>query len=746
MASKYSIALVGDASGAVRAVKATSTEVDKLNKDLEKSDGLFVDVRNNLNSIGTIAAASLAGVATAAGLFTQSTISQAAEVERLSAISNSASDEFQKYAASARLLGVEQDKLADIFKDTNDKVGDFLQTGGGPLKDFFDNIAPQVGVTAEQFKKLSGPQALELYVSSLERAGVSQNEMTFFMEALASDATLLLPLLQNNAEGFRVLGESVEEAGAIMDGKTIAAAQQLNATLFLLDQGTEGFKNQLRAEMIPVLSDLAVEFFDVSTNSAIAEVAADALGGTIKGITGIAVGAVATFDLLGKSLGALYATADGLFDGVTVEDFLFSPNLVAKLRSNADKAKEVFTLTTDDLSETALAYADTLDNIFSAGEDNGDGASNGVNQKIQDIVELQSKLRESIGQNKGGVSLSPIDKESVKEIDKARTSLEGLEQSLQQQVDTFGLSETAVLQYRLTTGDLSDEVQKLGAEGENLVSSILAQSEAMEQLNAVQEEAKKETEANNRLREEGISLTESMRTAQQIHNDEIDKYTKLLEKGHIDQETFNRAVAESDKSFEKAKKGMNEMSVFADQAARNMQDAFADFLFDPFDGGIKGMAKGFINSLRRMASEAAASQIFDLIKDSAVSSGIGASISGFFGFADGGVMTSQGALPLKTYSTGGVANSPQLALYGEGRLPEAYVPLPDGRSIPVTVDMGSMAPQSQAGQTTVIVNVDAKGTSVEGYEKQSKQLGERFGQMIRSVLIDEKRPGGLLNS
>lgn len=53
-----------------------------------------------------------------------------------------------------------------------------------------------------------------------------------------------------------------------------------------------------------------------------------------------------------------------------------------------------------------------------------------------------------------------------------------------------------------------------------------------------------------------------------------------------------------------------------------------------------------------------------------------------FKFADGGVMTNAGPLPLRKYAGGGVANSPQMAMYGE-RGPEAYVPLPDGRSIPV---------------------------------------------------------------
>ena len=61
-----------------------------------------------------------------------------------------------------------------------------------------------------------------------------------------------------------------------------------------------------------------------------------------------------------------------------------------------------------------------------------------------------------------------------------------------------------------------------------------------------------------------------------------------------------------------------------------------------------------------------------------------------YGFATGGVMTNVGPLPLKRYAAGGVANSPQMAVYGE-RGPEAYVPLPDGRNIPVKMKQRSEA-------------------------------------------------------
>ncbi len=112
--------------------------------------------------------------------------------------------------------------------------------------------------------------------------------------------------------------------------------------------------------------------------------------------------------------------------------------------------------------------------------------------------------------------------------------------------------------------------------------------------------------------------------------------------------------------------------------------------------------------------------------------------SGFLGFASGGIMSNDGAFPLKRYARGGIANSPQLAMFGEGSTPEAYVPLPDGRTIPVTMKNGGK------GMGNVVVNVDATGSSAEGDSQQANKLGEAIGVAVRQELIRQKRPGGLL--
>lgn len=107
-------------------------------------------------------------------------------------------------------------------------------------------------------------------------------------------------------------------------------------------------------------------------------------------------------------------------------------------------------------------------------------------------------------------------------------------------------------------------------------------------------------------------------------------------------------------------------------------------------------------------------------------------------FAMGGIMTPKGPMLLKRYAAGGIARGPQMALYGEGSRPEAYVPLPDGRTIPVTMNGG--------GETVINVSVDAKGTNVQGNEGQSRQLGVAISAAVQQELIKQRRPGGLLAS
>lgn len=123
--------------------------------------------------------------------------------------------------------------------------------------------------------------------------------------------------------------------------------------------------------------------------------------------------------------------------------------------------------------------------------------------------------------------------------------------------------------------------------------------------------------------------------------------------------------------------------------------------------------------------------------------------------ANGGIVTSNGEVDLRKYARGGIATSPQLAVFGEGSMPEAFVPLPDGRSIPVSF-RGAGAGESVGGNNVSIV-INVSNTNNNSSESQSTdatqagkdssdmaKLANRIKMVVRQEIVAQSRPGGLL--
>jgi len=237
---------------------------ERLPRDVERANAKLAAFARR---VAVASAAAATAAAAAAVTATNAAMDRAFEVQRQAAVANADPQDFQGMAAGAQTVGIEQEKLAGILMDVNDRVGDFLTTGGGPMADFFENIAPKVGVTADQFARLSGPEALQLYVSSLERAGASQQEMTFYLEAMASDATALLPLLRNNGAEMSRLAERAADLGLVMDDKTLASLNRARVAVVAVGQVMVGMGNKIGVALAPILEGLATSFVDLASST-----------------------------------------------------------------------------------------------------------------------------------------------------------------------------------------------------------------------------------------------------------------------------------------------------------------------------------------------------------------------------------------------------------------------------------------------------------------------------------------------
>ncbi|MGP6223976.1 phage tail tape measure protein [Pseudomonas aeruginosa] len=527
--------LVAKVGGFVSGMDAAERRSEKWRREVEK----------NAAKVGTaIGAATAAGI-TALAALTVSTVRNANEIANLASVANASTTEFQKYAAGAKLVGIEQEKLADIFKDVNDKVGDFLNTGGGALADFFENVAPKVGVTADQFRNLSGPQALGLYVSSLEKAKVSQSDMTFYLEAIASDATALLPLLRNNAEGFKTFGDAAQAAGAILDEKTIKSASELQAATWLVEQSTTGLKNQLTSALIPVLSDFATKLLDVSKDGTSMVAVGEFLVTTLKLVAGAAVATVGAFQLVGKSIAGAAAVASSAFEGITWLEIASGPAGWAKrFVQNLDGVKASTSVFAEDMVGSGKKIVEVLEFIGNAGT--GD-----VNGRVKELAKLLDDLRKK---NKTGTFEAP-GKEAEAAAKKLQSAYETVEQSYQRQIALINTevdkrkdaTEVAKLQFEIESGKLVG----INAEQQKRLNGLAEELDRLKQLKQANEDAAKAQAFR-------ATLNESNATARAGFAIELagsgsgDKLRERLRADLEIQQDYNKQLADLQKQFNSA--------------------------------------------------------------------------------------------------------------------------------------------------------------------------------------------------
>jgi len=176
--------------------------------------------------------------------------------------------------------------------------------------------------------------------------------------------------------------------------------------------------------------------------------------------------------------------------------------------------------------------------------------------------------------------------------------------------------------------------------------------------------------------------------------------------------------------------------------ADGLAGTIGEGLASSFNALIQG-SEDFGTSLRRIASGVLIDIANQLLRVFVIQKAINA-LSGLFGgvtgggggFAPGvGFNPNVFSMPsLLGRAKGGSVMAGQPYLVGE-RGPELFMP---GRS-------GGIAPTgSFGGAVSVVVNVDAGGTSVEGNEPNANQLGRIVGAAVQAEIVKQQRPGGLL--
>ena len=159
----------------------------------------------------------------------------------------------------------------------------------------------------------------------------------------------------------------------------------------------------------------------------------------------------------------------------------------------------------------------------------------------------------------------------------------------------------------------------------------------------------------------------------------------------------------------------------AKDAAKNIKSLYKG-IGDTITSGIHDAIMGAIDGTKTLGEVASG-----ILKD--ISSQLLKFALGSFG--GGGIL---GAIGGMFRADGGPVSAGKPYIVGE-RGPEVFTPKRTGTIIPN---------DAMGGSTSIVVNVDASGSSVEGDEGGASQLGKMLGSAIQAELVKQKRPGGLL--
>ena len=257
--AKVAIELYVDDKGTLRVKefsRQTQTEFSKTEHAGTGAAARISSAWEATKGIGGWVAAGLAAAVAAFSAMIVSSSREAKEMESLARLAKTGADEFRGYAYATETVGIAADKLADISKDVQDKLGDFIATGGGEFKDFFEKVAPKVGLTAEALQKMSGPDVLIAMKKAMDDANISAAEQVFYLEAVGDDASRLIPLLENGGKAMKDQAARAKELGVALstiDNSNLAKAG--GATSELAAAFT-GLKNNIAAEFAPIFTEV----------------------------------------------------------------------------------------------------------------------------------------------------------------------------------------------------------------------------------------------------------------------------------------------------------------------------------------------------------------------------------------------------------------------------------------------------------------------------------------------------------
>ncbi|MEN1942399.1 hypothetical protein WCE55_00840 [Luteimonas sp. MJ293] len=648
--------------------------------DTRKAERRLKEMEQTAKKVGAAVGTAAVAVGTATALMIRNAINSMDQLDKMARQIGVATEELTglRYAAE-QMAGVTAGQFDMALRRMTRRIEE-AAAGGGPAADALDRM----GLSARNLARLSPDEQFRKFAEAIRQTSTQGERLRNVMALMDTEGMPLVGMMQQGAEAIRGFEEEAARLGLTIDSETARAAGEFNRDLAALRSSVTGLGMQVTADLLPDLKRLSLQFKEVATEGDKVSVAARNVADSIRLLAEFARMAATGLTVLGSA--ALGVRSDML----AVIDLAGAAG--AKLRGDAEEADRL-------LAKSAKHRADAAEHsarIARAFQGSPDPLFGGVTSGVSSTAKTAEEA--------AAEAAAKLEEAARKEAEARAAAAAAAAAGAKQRAEA--------------ERELADAIREAEASERAMTEAMMqAEQVRMEWLNRIDDlTARVEGPAAEAVLGFGRALADA---------------NAALATGVITMEEYQRYAQGLGQTLgnvaEEAKGLSDEMSVFAEKAAQNIQSFMGDAMYDLLDGNFKDIGKSFSNMIKRMLAEMAASKLLDML------SKFGAANSGtWWGSMLGGLSGKRAA--------GGPVRAGGTYLVGE-RGPELLRMGGNGGNITPNHMVPAMA---AAGGMQVIVNNHGPQRVNAREENQQMPDGSVLRRMIIDVVAEDLGNGGTL--
>lgn len=305
MAREYrtGIIITGDASGGIRAIRATDDQLGRLNRGFERgsqrSRNFQRDVASTSSELTVLRRAAAPLAATLAGMFAVSTLKSqidfADQLQKTNSRIGASTEALSEYRLVAKLSGVEFGQLATAWQRQTRRIAQAAQ-GTGEAQAALESL----NLSARDLAKMAPEDQFERIATAMRGVASEAEKVALAQKVWDSEGVKLLQIVNQSSDAIESMRQQARDLGLSISGETASAMAGFNDQMDMLSFAAQGASQTMLTELVPSLTSglQSLNAFVANAGGA-EEVLSDlaAVGGTLASVYG------------GRMVGALAGSA-----------------------------------------------------------------------------------------------------------------------------------------------------------------------------------------------------------------------------------------------------------------------------------------------------------------------------------------------------------------------------------------------------------------------------------------------------